>query len=358
MNLYKRQETREAPYYARFQVRGKAYLWSTKTNDLAVAKKRAKEYHGAIVAREYGLASTMRERSSVPTFEELYEEYRKMPAPDMKTKKRNIAAMVQVARAAGLGDHDRIDRLGAQAGVDWQRHCQRADSGISNVSCNTILRMAKSLFSARAMMGYKLDMPKAAIFDFMRVLPLPEAKRLPEVPTDAAMALAHERLPANPPLYRAFLLAAYAGCRSGEIIAAQQSWITDTPDGPVLTIGGQGPFVTKSKDYRVVRLDKAVAATLRAGGGPGIVGGAVSEIVQRQLVTALQTLGFPRKAVQSCRRWYGTQLAARDGIWAAKAALGHSSVTVTESFYARATSLAAPLGPVASAPSAGAAPGA
>lgn len=344
MNLYKRQETREAPYYARFQVRGRAYLWSTKTNDLVIARKRAKEYHAAIVAKEYGLASTMRERSSTPTFDMLYEEYRKMPSPDAKTKKRNIAAMQQVARAAGLGDHDRIDRLGSAVGVDWQRHCQRPDSGISNVSCNTVLRMAKSLFSARAMMGYKLDMPKAAIFDFMRVLPLEEATRPPEVPTDAAIALAHERLPAQPALYRAFLLAAYAGCRSAEIIAARKSWIADTPDGPVLTIGDKD-YTPKSGEYRTVRLAPEVAAILRGNEhGDKIVSLMATEMVQRRLVVALQTLGFPDKAVQSCRRWYATKLAARDGVWAAKKALGHSSVQVTESFYAGHHGLAAPLG--------------
>lgn len=345
MQLFKLQEMRDAPYYTRFQVRGRRYKWSTKTNDKALALRRAKQYYDNVVSENFGVVSAMKARSTVWSFEDLFTAYDKLPTPDATTRRRNIAAMKQVLAASNRTQSDRIDILSGQIGLAWQQACQKEGSGVSNVSSNTVLRMAKSLFSGRALASYDCELPRKQIDLFLSTLPLPEAKRRPDIPADQAIAQAKANLPQHPQIYRAFLLAAYCGLRSAEIIAARKDWLERQADGAYLLYVGGKPdqFVTKSGDWRVVGVEQGVALTLLAGDGELIVGQYAADVVQRKLVAMLQAYGFPAKAVQSCRRWYGSRIAATQGIWAAKDALGHSSVAVTETYYARALRPAMPL---------------
>lgn len=337
MKLYKRREHRDAPYYCRFQCRNKEYEWSTKTNDLSLAGKRAKEYKNAIVAKQYHVAGAMMSRSGAATFGQLMDDYKTHPSPGESTKRLNVHRMKAVLLACRMGPESTIDRLGAEMAVAWQKAGVAA--GKPPTTINAGLRAARSLFSKRAMILYSMahKPDPALVRDFFSVPMLRENENRFELPTAAADQLAHEKLPEEPALYRAFLLARYGGLRAGEIIAARKDWI----EGTTIFVGGR-EFAAKSRRWRPVALPSSIIDTLLAGPGESIVGDDAFRLVERVLPGRLRDLGFPaKKPIHSLRRYAGSIVATTQSIRAAKDLLGHSSVAVTEKHYAR--SLDAPV---------------
>ena len=334
MKLFKRGDDATASYYWRGMVNRKVYLWSTKTPDLSLAKKRAKAYRDAIVAEQFHLVDSMKTRSSTLTFGEVMQQYRDMPlGVSAVSRGKNIRGLVFVLEASGLGEGDRVDTLGRGLVTKFQTAGLAAK--VMPTTLNSRLRGARSLFSARALMHYSPALPVAPVADFKVVPALPVAESLPQLPSDEAMAMAHKQLPANPEAYRAFLLAAYAGLRAGEVAAARWDWL----DGDVLYVGGR-EYQAKSRKWRTVRIapdamallvaDKPVGAT-----GP-IVGATAGFLVTRILPSMLKALGFAGSSpIHSCRRWYGSHVATASGIYAAQTALGHSTPAVTAKAYAR-----------------------
>lgn len=331
MKLFKRSDDPLAPWYYRFQVRGKPILWCCKTHNRALAEKYAKQYREAVTAENYGLVSQMKARSTTATYKELFEVYWGLPEPrNLQTKRRNIGAMRTVLGVSKMAETDRMDRLSGQVGARYQQWSH--EQGMSPASTNAVLRMCKSLFSERAMVSYrmhKLDVPVKQAEEFKAVLPLREPKKRPELPTPPALAMAIEHLPKQPQHWRAFLLAAAGGLRAGEIANARKSWLT----GNTLTIGGTAEFTTKDQDWRTVELDPEVAAILRAGEGEFIVGDRALWVVTRELVPMLKGYGFPAKPLQSLRRLAGSMVAAANGSMKTRDFLGHSSVQTSERFY-------------------------
>lgn len=336
MKLFKRSPDRTAPYYARFQVRGKAYLWSTKTEDMALARKRAKEYHDAIVSESFHLVDGMKSRSGATTFDELMADYATFPSPEDHTRTINRSALVQVLKASGLNGADTIDRIGADLAINWQKYGRRSNVPVATI--NSVLRRARSLFSKGAMILYGADRPSAdRVRDLFTVPALREPERRPELPSPEADRKAHETLPATPDLWRAFLLARYGGLRAGEIMAARKDWI----EGGVIYVGGR-EFVAKSRRWRPVALPPFVVDVLMASPVDYLVGEHPQQAVGRDLPAALQACGFPaRKPTHSLRRLFGSTVYTQQGPRQARDALGHSTQAVTDKHYAR--SMDAPL---------------
>lgn len=331
MKLFKRRDHRDAPYYCRFQCRVREYVWSTKTNDLSLAGKRAKEYRNAVVAKQYHVSGAMMSRSGAATFGQLMEDYKTHPSPGPATKKLNLHRLKAVLLASRMGPESTIDRLGAEMAIAWQKAGVAA--GKPPTTINAGLRAARSLFSKRSVilyaMAHKPD--PGLVRDFFSVPMLRENEMRLELPTVAADQLAHEKLPAEPALYRAFLLARYGGLRAGEVIAARKDWI----EGNVIYVGGR-EFAAKSRRWRPVALPVAIITSLLAGPGESIVGDDAAYQVERVLPVRLRELGLPKKKpLHSLRRLAGSIVATTQSIRAAKDLLGHSSVAVTEKHYAR-----------------------
>lgn len=326
-------EDRNAPYYVKFMVKGKSHLWSTKTNYLPRARERAKAYREAIVAERFHLADSMKSRSTVPTFGEIFKQYLELPLTIAEnTRRKNIAGLRMMLKASGISDDDKIDRLGAAVVVKFQK--AGLAEGVPPSTLNSRLRAAKSIFSARALIGYVPQLPLAYVQDMQRVPALREPERLPEVPTKEALALAHQQLPAHPDVYRCFLLALYGGLRAGEIAAARWDWL----DGDVIYVGGR-EFHAKSRKWRTVRLHPEALRQLHECGpktGEHIAGLHPTKIATRQLAPMLRALGFNfRDPTHACRRWAGSMVADKQGLRAAQLMLGHSSPAVTDRSYAR-----------------------
>jgi integrase len=344
--LLKRSESPGSPYYARFKVRKKAYLWSTKTNELHLARKRAKAYRDAIVAEQFGLADRMKATNGVATFGQLITAYLKLPTPAKRTRGMNVGAMRAIMGANGLTDSDTVDRMDAQCVARFQQRslAATANKASATVTCNSRVRCARSLFSKRALACYDpaLNLPDEAVRSFFKVPFLREAESRPELPSAQADAKAHQELPGSPEHYRAFLLARYAGLRAGEIKAARRDWL----DGRRLCIGGKAEeFSTKSRKWRVVELPENVAELLKLSDDPVfLVGPNRVTVVDRQLPDMLRELGMPKaKPLHSLRRLFGSIVYNTQSPRLDRDALGHRDLSTTEAAYCRSVDIAAPV---------------
>ncbi len=327
-------EDRLANYYVRFMVRSKPYLWCTKTNDISLARKRAKKYWEAVKEENYHLADSMKTRNNLPDFEAIFKQYKELPLTVTKdTRVKNIAGMREILKANGLDDDTRIDRLSANVVVEFQKAGLAA--GIPASTLNSRLRAAKSIFSARALLCYHPPLPLAYVDDMKRAPSLREPEKMVELPSDELIAHAHRVLPATPDLYRCFLLAFYAGMRAGEIGAARWDWL----DGDVIYIGGRDEFHAKSRKWRVVRLAPVIVKLLEEAGEKDpvhIAGEYPVRTATRLMAPMLKALGIKlRNPTHAGRRWAGSLVAAASGLHAAQHMLGHSSPVVTAKAYAR-----------------------
>lgn len=336
LRLFKRTAGNGSPYYIRFKCRRKAYLWSTKTSDPVLARKRGNDYREKVIAKEFGLVSRMNTVSSVATLGELIGAYMDLPSPTLATRRINVHAMRALMDANNLTETDRLDRIDKQTVLRFQQKCVSLypNSQSAIVTCNSRVRCARSIFSKRALASYSITVPDETVSAFFRVPALREAEPRRELPSDEADAKAHADLPSRPEHYRAFLLARYAGLRAGEILAARRDWL----EGCRLYVGGKtDQFITKGRKWRMVELPLRVAELLTQSDDPiYLVGPNRVLVVRRELPALLQGLGFPKsKPVHAARRLFGSMVYTEQGPRQARDALGHSTQAVTDRHYAR-----------------------
>ncbi|HEY0967644.1 MAG TPA: hypothetical protein VGD88_09660 [Opitutaceae bacterium] len=338
IKLLKRSDAKGAPFYARFKVRKKAYLWSTKTDDISLARKRAQNYRAAVIADKFSLVDRMNTVSTVATFDQLIAAYLALLTPAPKTRAVNVSAMRAIMAANNLIGSDRLDRLDAQCVTRFQHKSLAAAGGGESamVTCNSRVRCARSMFSKRALYCYgaELKIPEETVKAFFRVPALRESEPRRELPTAEADAKAHAELPAHPEHYRAYLLARYGGLRAGEIVAARRDWL----DGEKLYIGGKtDEFNTKSRRWRVVALPPRVAELLTLSDDPVfLVGPNRVRTVRVGLPAYLKDMGFPKtKPLHSIRRQFGSEVYTQFGPRQARDALGHSTQQITDRHYCR-----------------------
>lgn len=331
--LIKRAEGAMAPWYFRFECKGKAYCWSTKTDDKPLAKKRAKNYREQVMAGNFKLVDQMKSRQGGVTYKEVLAEYANHVRPSGTARKNNATAMLKILAASGLTDTAIIaDTCSPLLALKWQKHGLAAE--IPATTINARLRQARSIFAKKTMIHYTLEMPKEAIRLFFEAPFLPEASIRPELPLPEADAKAHAELPALPEVWRAFLLARYGGLRSGEAIAANKNWIDAAG---ILWIGGiPNGFITKSRKYRPVALPAQVIEILKAAPGDSLVGAHPKEVVKSTLIAKLHDCGFPaKKPMHALRRLWGSIVYTEQGPRQARDGLGHSTQAVTDKHYAR-----------------------
>lgn len=333
---FKRSDEPGAFWYVRFKVRGRTYLWSTRTDDRALARARGKQFRDAVIAESYQVLTMMRAGERGPTFTELFKSYDALPSPPERTRKENIQAFKLMLNDAGVGEGEEVfRRLDAQLVVRFQRAFLAARKGDDSaaVSANSRLRKARSLFSRRALASYDMAIPDSVVRAFFKVPLLKEPEPRRELPTEKALAEAARVLLGDPEAHRAYLLARYGGLRAGEIVAAKRDWL----DGNLLYIGGRG-FVAKGKRWRVVELPPEAVTALTGHDDPvSLVGPTARNTVYRRLPQILLGLGFPAgKPLHSLRRLYGSVVYATQSPQMAKEGLGHASIATTDRHYVRA----------------------
>lgn len=348
-------------YYTRFAVKGRRYLWCTKTNDKRIATMRAKQYRDAIVSEQYGLADGMKTNSRVCTIEELFAAFDNLPIPMAPiTRSRTKSAFLRVLRASGLGLKDRVDRLGREAALAYQRAkvgvamgpTKDSDSQKTQLaapvvpssvitSTNSTLRHSKVLFTKRAMAFYPDDLalPKERIAEYLAVPMIPNKNQtIRPLPDPAAMARAEDPatgLPQHKAEWAAYLLAKYAGMRPVEIIGARWDWL----NGEGIAIGGfDGVARTKTGRFRFVKVSPDVLALLHLAKTDDtyIAGPHAHNVLRRSLIIMLRAYGFNMPdPIYSLRRWHASWRYENQGAPSARDALGHTTESMTMRHYAR-----------------------
>lgn len=343
MKLFPRYE-KTGHLYARFMVRGKRHVWCTRTDDKAVAAKRARAHRELIVAKEYHLADLQRSNNGMPTIKQVMDEYLALPVGGATaSRKTNLAALRLLLAAGGVAETDGIFRIDGALGMGWQTHClsgkAEQDKHSATVTCNSRLRKAKAVFAKKAMRFYatKFKMPAEQIAGFVAVPFLRQHETQREVPSNASMEAAERLLSdgKHKAEWSAYLLAKYAGMRPIEIERAPWAWL----DGDVIHVGGKiGVAGTKSGRFRNLRLDAGVVAHLSAAKTDDnlICGPRATYTVRRVLPGLLLQCGFPSPdPVYSLRRWHASWRYENQSPSAARDALGHSTESVTMKHYAR-----------------------
>lgn len=230
------------------------------------------------------------------------------------------------------------------------------------VTVETILRQARSLFSPK-LVGFvrselgnlpdelpfdKLKIEKARVRRFRVLVPLPDL-----------MKAAMKELVADREVMKAFVLAALGGLRRREMDAL--TWANVNTKANRLTVAVSEHYGLKTEDSereiplppeimsflaQCQKLDKAKASDFVIKGDHSVGKRSRTYRCERasaRLIEWLHEQGVAdRKPIHYLRKLAGETLAQQAGIYAASSYLGHSSVKVTQAYYATGRPTVAP----------------
>ena len=351
---------------------GKRTWKSLGTNDIKAATKEAERVYGELFKLQDDAKAATRaldktaKRNNYSTVGEIIEVYEKdkSRACAQKTAKQNTGALKLLLAGAGYKNPEkvRLDSLTAKAVRKFRdsrldpldRDSEEYDSAV--ISCNGVYRQAKSIFSKAQLAGGAYDELKLPdLTEFLGVPHLAEegedysfigVELFSKLINDTTR-LANE----DPELYAAFLIASTTGLRKNEIIHARWDWLKLRPDGvTVIDIPAKERFEgetfrTKSRKGRQVPIADGVIQELRRlntaiGYRPDYLLAtrgvhARKDRIWRRFNAWFKACGVDRKKpAHECRKFFGSQVATYEGIYVACKLLGHSSVDVTEKYYA------------------------
>jgi len=211
-------------------------------------------------------------------------------------------------------------------------------------TANTKIRNFKALFSQKAMRLYAEeglqvpDVEKAfsgALFNGVK-----SSFKLPAVPVILKFyevlweKLRHE----NYEMFKACLMAFYAGLRARECEFARKSWIMEG-ETPYMHIQREVDFEPKDHEERTTPIASFVVPYLLDNTEtPHVIGGsawAKNENIMRPLAKWLKTHAGVKslKPLQELRKWYSSYITFEEGTSKAQRFLGHSSPQTTQNYY-------------------------
>lgn len=353
-----------SPYYtARFEHGGKPYLRTSGTDVPAVAAKILRDKVRQVLRGEAEASKTRHEGCTVG---DVVRRYRAQ-APAVRLVKERVArenanALLRLVRC-GISATAKAENVRLRD-VDWEaafgayvRHLEaRAASTAGDpwamkrvpITANSCLRMARSLFTKRALALYAgLVLPDP--------LPLSQVALMagePDVSYDPAVWVDLEAMKADlarlryadPMVWLAVALAANTGLRRSEVEVMRWSWLERGPAGVQIAIVERPDFKPKRGGRRV-----AVGAGLvgqmeefRGRGGADYVLGATPGERRRVLEAASAWVkrwqrpgARTKKTLHELRKHFGSVLLENHGLERAAEALGHApGSVVTRKHYA------------------------
>ena len=356
---------------------------SLKTTVLAEAKELAKEAQKEVIKGQTHVLDKAKGKSTTGTVAELEKVYveTKRVKPAYVTRQQNVQALKNILRTCGIINPEakegspksagnvRLSRIDDKLAKKFQKKFLEGigedDEGFDSrvVTCNAILGRVKSLFSKKSLSSGLYDGIKLGreYEGFLGVPDLDEADyeyTFIEKHLFQNIILDSERLrEEDVTLYCAFLVCYTTGLRKTEAAHARWSWIGFDGTGqrainvPAKWTYNGKTYRTKSRKSRSIPLSDAVYEELQSLGREYLVanGGDSSEflIPCRTHTERVDTLwrGFKPwfvrngitdrdKCAHECRKFFGSIVASTQGIYVACKLLGHSSVAVTEKYYA------------------------
>ena len=230
-----------------------------------------------------------------------------------------------------------------------------------NISLNTNLRMAQSIFGRRALKiysEYKFKMPRLSSFmDVARLkeksthfAPIPQ-----EIDSQMQKDSLGDLLPNRPVIFVIYELARFCGLRSSEILNLRWHWIEKSKEGYTIEIIYRNPrtdksriqFIPKSRDHRVsitketfkqwilaLNLKENTIGTSTEYVIPGATQTDRRNLIEREACAwVAKYLPDRVKRLHELRKQAGSDIATRYGLMSAAEFLG-DSIAVTEKHYA------------------------
>lgn len=243
-----------------------------------------------------------------------------------------------------------LTELNARVACDYQRLMVPPDIEdeeedlTQKITCDSVLRSARCLFSKKAMKLYKrsdvLALPD--LTEFMAV-GLFNAKKFFQMQDLSVVRKIFQRAPelkrTDKNAYRAFVLCAQAGLRKTEAANFRMAWLQEE-DAPVMRIRADGQFKPKHGHGRTAVLEPWVSkeiVALAAGADQFLDGNETErgEKVFDRLNAWLRKCGVDSmKPTHELRKLWFSQKVKREGLLAASQQGGHRDPKITSSFYA------------------------
>ena len=364
-----REHERDAPYQVIFKFGGKVRFHSTRTNIIAVAKKRAIAYIATIKAGKWEDAAQMQSKSpkptKVPTFGEIAEVYQPhdgtpgIAGTTEDTARNNVWAMGKILKTVlGVQDPETVplSKFDKMLAVKFQdemarESCERSDKDEETQrfvrdralnSSKSVILQARSLFNTKSELPAKyaergLPIP-ACVQEFMTAKLRGKDKQQHEYlpPPDAVIQRTFKEIEklkdVVPQTYIAFWLACGCGLRRKEIFRARWEYFI-LRDGQPWFSGGIG----KNGQTIEVPVQKRAwenLKPLRQEEGPCLGVDATMEYA-RHINGWLTAQGWrTEKKLHELRAYVGSLIYIKDPVAAMKF-MRHSSIKITEKFYAR-----------------------
>jgi len=217
----------------------------------------------------------------------------------------------------------------------------------ARISCNSLMRQAKSLFAPAMLNFIRLDFSGALPFDGVKFEPRQSMRYRSNFDVEQVIQAAQSELPAEQ--LKIFLLAIMAGLRRNEIDKLE--WPAFRWDEGAIRIEATRYFQPKSEDSTGdVEVDPELMEVFR-----GFKARAAGSFVIESPVAARPTGTYPHyrcqrefeeltkwlrahgvtsnRPLHTLRKEYGSQICAKHGIYAASHALRHADIAITSQHY-------------------------
>lgn len=365
--LFKRQDSRDAPYYIRFEKFKEQHLKQLESSDWKVAMANAKTFIDAVYARDWQKRETLLQRHRTATLEDVLRLYREVHGIKGRTARNNELAILQIFRRVHQKENattitlDLLDRsLPVQyqdlIAKDYVATVSAKDEGAVREARDRAYRtsrstlcQARSIFSRRAendlvqrYIDAGLRLPES-LKDFMTVkLRGASPKKEYNPPADAVIDRTFTRMDelcdTDRNVYFGFWLSTGAALRRSEIQRLEWNHFVEK-DGMWWIDGGIG------KDGRRVVVpiqskawERLSQFRLDHNGKPKtgrVIEGETGQEWAKRLNTHLRGLGWTtEKKMHELRAYIGSLIYQKSPL-AAMHFLRHKSIAVTERYYVR-----------------------
>ena len=217
----------------------------------------------------------------------------------------------------------------------------------ARISCNSLMRQAKSLFSPELLAHVELSMPEKLSFDGVAFYGRESMRYCSTIDIEALIQDAVRELPQEQ--LKIFLLATFAGLRRNEIDKLQ--WLAFRWNDGIIRIQATECFTPKSSEGAGdVPIDRELLAMFRgwhakasgtfvieADPGPRTEAGYTHYRADCHFISLMDWLRSKgitaEKPLHELRKEFGSQLCAKYGIYAASRMLRHSGIAITAEHY-------------------------
>jgi integrase len=364
--IFKRVNSKSAPYYIRLQRGKKRYKQSLETSIQLPAVDRAKLYIDSIFEQKWEIIAQVKARHHVATLEQVLEIYRRSHGIARRSAMNNELAMLSIFKRTRSKEPDpkliRLDAVNKNLAIEYQdltaaEYCKSQEDAAAYReardrayrSSRSTINQARSIFSRRAdndmIARYKeagLVIPECVI-NFLEVrLRGRPTKREYNQPDDAVIEETFKKIEQfaedDPDVYRAFWLAVGAGLRRGEIQRVRWEHFV-ARDGIMWISGGIGK---DGQQIEVPIQDKAWKK-LESKEKTGFVLRTRHLWWAKRLNAWMRGLGWNTEKKMHELRSYVGSLIYRKSPQAAMKFMRHKSIKVTEEYYVRYGADAAPV---------------